>query len=302
MSDRNIVPEKITKPIQLLAAWLAGLILVNGSFLGAASAIASPEWARAALIVASIINVPLFLSCLFLLQTKFRPEMQEDSYYAKYLEQNTGKVVSTSPIDTAMNHLRVELAESSERYIKLISGLDAGLKELAFQVARQTEGSSRLGTVDAVEVIREVRESSKAIERAMERASDAKLTVLMNDLLPEADLIRKNLWLQRIAIDRTFGKSSKDPEVPRMRIVGFGKGVLIEQLRKIVRVCLPFGFDHIHFAHRDENANTVYIGSYIYRAPKEPQPVKLTQDILELIEADTTDIYEVIGTIESARA
>lgn len=299
MSDRNIVPERITKPIQLLAAWLAGLILVNGSFLGAASAIASPEWARAALIVASIINVPLFLSCLFLLQTKFRPEMQEDSYYAKYLEQNTGKVVSTSPIDTAMNHLRVELAESSERYIELISSLDAGLKELALQVARQAEGSSR---PEAVEVIREVRKSSKAIERAIERASDAKLSVLMNDLLPEAELLRKELWLQRIAIDRTFGKSSKNPEVPRMRIVGFGKGVPIEQLRKIVRVCLQFGFDHIHFAHREENANTVYIGSYIYRAPEEPQPVKLTAEILELIEADSTDVYEVIGAIESARA
>jgi hypothetical protein len=31
--------------------------------------------------------VPLFLAALFLLQTKFRPEMQEDVYYAKHLER-----------------------------------------------------------------------------------------------------------------------------------------------------------------------------------------------------------------------
>jgi len=100
---KNIEPSKITKPIQLLAAWLAGLILVNGSFLTSANLLSSPTWAAGLLIIASILNVPLFLIALFLLQTKFRPEMQEDEFYAKYLESRyssdsgTNEVIISQP-------------------------------------------------------------------------------------------------------------------------------------------------------------------------------------------------------------
>nr|DAM29568.1 MAG TPA: hypothetical protein [Caudoviricetes sp.] len=87
MDSKDIQPEKITKPIQLLAAWLVGLILVNGSFLTAASQLTVPSWLPPLLVIASIVNVPLFLVSLFLLQTKFRPEMQEDTFYSKYLEK-----------------------------------------------------------------------------------------------------------------------------------------------------------------------------------------------------------------------
>lgn len=87
MSNRSINPSKITKPMQLLAAWLTGLIVVNGSFLTAATHITSPSWAAGWLVVASVLNVPLFLIALFILQTRFRPEMQEDEYYARYLER-----------------------------------------------------------------------------------------------------------------------------------------------------------------------------------------------------------------------
>ena len=89
-SSRQIEPHKITKPIQLLAAWLLGLVLVNGTFLMAAEKIHEPNWLTTALVIASISNVPLFLLAIFLLQTRFRPEMQEDSFYSKYLESKTG--------------------------------------------------------------------------------------------------------------------------------------------------------------------------------------------------------------------
>jgi hypothetical protein len=32
-TENRIDPERVTKPIQLLAAWLVGLIVVDGSFL-----------------------------------------------------------------------------------------------------------------------------------------------------------------------------------------------------------------------------------------------------------------------------
>lgn len=79
MSQSQKIPiEKVTKPIQLLAAWLTGLVLVDGMFLTAAKTISEPAWITGVLSVAAIINVPVFLAAIFLLQTKFRPEMQED--------------------------------------------------------------------------------------------------------------------------------------------------------------------------------------------------------------------------------
>ncbi|MFG5859420.1 hypothetical protein LDB17_14595 [Dysgonomonas sp. Shenzhen-Wh21] len=84
MERNTIKPDRITKPFQLLAAWLVGLIVVNASFLGAASLISLPSWGPNALIIASIANVPLFIGSIFLLQTKFRPEMQTDDYYSDY--------------------------------------------------------------------------------------------------------------------------------------------------------------------------------------------------------------------------
>jgi hypothetical protein len=79
----------------LLAAWLIGLIAVDGAFLTGAHVISNPPWAAGVLVLAAIANVPIFLLALFLLQTRFRPEMQEDAFYSRYLErqsEQTGKI------------------------------------------------------------------------------------------------------------------------------------------------------------------------------------------------------------------
>jgi hypothetical protein len=89
MNSHRILPEKITQPIQLLAAWLVGLLIIDTAFLVGASRIQMPAWAPAALVIASILNVPLFLCFIFFLQTRYRPEMQEDEYYSQYLERTT---------------------------------------------------------------------------------------------------------------------------------------------------------------------------------------------------------------------
>ncbi len=84
-------PATVTKPIQLLSAWLIGLIVIDASFLGAARIIENPDWAAGVLVVAAIANVPVFLACLFLLQTRFRPEMQEDTFYSEYLKRKSSQ-------------------------------------------------------------------------------------------------------------------------------------------------------------------------------------------------------------------
>jgi hypothetical protein len=93
LSDHNIKPERITKPIQLLGAWLAGLFSIDSCFLFAAANMAAGSWESRALVIAAISNVPLFLIAVFLLQTKFRPELQEDSYYSTYLSQKTNEPI-----------------------------------------------------------------------------------------------------------------------------------------------------------------------------------------------------------------
>lgn len=119
MSTQNIKPEKITKPMQLLAAWLLGLILINTTFLTAASQIVKPVWASGCLVIAAIINVPLFLMSIFLLQTKFRPEMQEDEYYSKHLERKyndkPNKAEEENETEIVAELITKELGGSSSR-------------------------------------------------------------------------------------------------------------------------------------------------------------------------------------------
>jgi len=99
-TPHRIDPKTVTKPIQLLAAWLVGLIAVDITFLTTAAQLNTEGWEREALVVAAIANVPVFLLALFVLQTKFRPELQEDSFYSQYLDKKTNKVVKVGRDET----------------------------------------------------------------------------------------------------------------------------------------------------------------------------------------------------------
>jgi len=85
MADPQIQPHRITKPIQLLAVWMAALVILVGLFFGAARFLTQPNWLPPLLTIAAVAFVPLFLAALFLLQTKFRPQLQEDAYYSEWL-------------------------------------------------------------------------------------------------------------------------------------------------------------------------------------------------------------------------
>lgn len=137
MSEQSIKPEKITKPIQLLGAWLAGLFSIDSCFLFAASSMDQGSFESYALTLAAIVNVPVFLLAVFLLQTKFRPELQEDSYYSSYLNQKTNEKIVVSKTDSHIAQLssmiavlRKEIINLGNREIKennIISSLSIGL-------------------------------------------------------------------------------------------------------------------------------------------------------------------------------
>jgi hypothetical protein len=121
----TIKPEKITTPIQLLGAWLAGLISIDTCFLVAASNMDQGSWESAALIIAAIFNVPIFIWAIFLLQTKYRPELQEDSYYSTYLNQKTNEVVKVTREEAVLVSLqkKVDLIEKeiSSHQVQIMS-------------------------------------------------------------------------------------------------------------------------------------------------------------------------------------
>lgn len=119
ITKQQIRPERITRPFQLLAAWLTGLVAIDGAFLTAAKYLSEPTWVPGLLVAAAVVNVPLFLVAIFILQTRFRPEMQEDAYYSKYLEDKHNRVESAASeleeeVDRAISlaDIRVELTGS----------------------------------------------------------------------------------------------------------------------------------------------------------------------------------------------
>lgn len=137
MTESTIVPSSVTKPIQLLAAWLVGLLALNASFLTAAAKISHPSWAAGFLIICAAVNIPLFLACLFLLQTKFRPEMQEDQYYAKYLEKRvsveTGRAEFVE-LDIKRSSGSIQVLQEQKREVFLLSAQRRMPRKLKIQV------------------------------------------------------------------------------------------------------------------------------------------------------------------------
>ena len=175
MNQTTIQPGQVTRPFQLLAAWLAGLILTNGSFLGAAAVIDHPLEASGWLVWAAIANVPIFLACLFLLLTKFRAEMQEDQYYTKYIEMRFSR--ETQQIE------KVEVSAIS----------------------------STSEITDSVPPSRKLRRNRPPVISRESIRSENQTAILINDLLPKYGQIRSWLEAKGYVIERTFGSTSKDP-------------------------------------------------------------------------------------------
>lgn len=119
MSENQIKPEKITKPIQLLGAWLVGLFSINSCYLVGAANFDVGSWQSGALVIAAILNVPIFLGAVFLLQTKFRPELQEDSYYSNYLNKKTNEPVKVPKSEVQLNELTFSIEKLEEKLSKL---------------------------------------------------------------------------------------------------------------------------------------------------------------------------------------
>ena len=88
MAQQGIDPEKVTKPIQLVAAWFATLVLLVSAFLAAGNTARHPAWLPILYGAAAVTAVPFFAWLVFRLQTRYRPQLQEDIFYSKYLVES----------------------------------------------------------------------------------------------------------------------------------------------------------------------------------------------------------------------
>ena len=262
MSKPRIEPHRVTKPIQLLAAWLAGLVLVDAAFLGTAATITEPSWAPGALVIAAIFNVPLFIVCIFVLQTRYRPEMQEDTYYSKYLDSQTRTVRSAASQEVTA--LRAEIFQANSRTLEIIEAVQDRIATLVNSAKSSSqpvgERASYLSSLPE-----EGKRTIQSIGNAKQLAFWERYSLAINDLLPEYPRIRQTLSDASIPISQIFGSTSESAEVPKVGVLSFGPNVDLEAIRTLVGLLEKHKIQYVSHSRGEMHSARIYIGSYIYQ-------------------------------------
>jgi hypothetical protein len=225
----QIQPQYVTKPIQLLAAWLVGLICIDGIFLEVALRLQPRTWERGWLVLAAILNVPAFLTAMFTLQTRFRAELQDDPHYAQYLSKKTSESLTVRRVDVTPEAVALPAARAPEPLTG--AAADAAV------------------TADA----------PAALDWSPWR-------IAINDHLPRFAEIRAALRLAGIPVAEIFGNSHRAAAAPPDNwVVSLNRALPAAHKAALLRVLLPFGLDGFQLwrpvADADESED-VYIGSY----------------------------------------
>lgn len=139
MANTKITPEKITTPIQLVAAWFAILFLLNSAFLATAIKIEHPAWGPAFLLILAAATTVLVLFFVGLMLTVFRPHLQEGKEYAKWLkeknsysaglivQEHTGPTPASTPTPTCDSTLpSIEASQNDCSFRIDVNGQVAG--------------------------------------------------------------------------------------------------------------------------------------------------------------------------------
>ena len=94
-----------------MAVWFLTLLLLDSSLLTAAKFIKEPNWIPPLLVISAICFVPLFVGGVFLMQTAFRKELQEDQFYSEWLNKKVVQGQTTQEIASAA----AEVSKSKQR-------------------------------------------------------------------------------------------------------------------------------------------------------------------------------------------
>jgi hypothetical protein len=251
MDTERINPHKVTKPIQLLAAWLVGLVATNTLFLGSAAMLGPEGWERGGLVIASMVNVPLFLVALFVLQTRFRAELQEDHFYADYLSKKTDTLVKVGK-----NHLQ-------EERISILEASIARFQQPPARVAGELDIAG-MGGLDW-----------------------SGWRVGLNLSHPRYPDIRGALRSAQIPLAELFGDAKRPP---KLWLIALSNQLPTEHQVALLQLLLPFGFEGFQLWNpvREAGENEdVYIGSYGGEYVKvTPELHALLADEIEPIDLD----------------
>jgi ABC-type multidrug transport system fused ATPase/permease subunit len=251
MEQNNIQPEKITKPIQLLAAWLLGLILLVTALIAGAGTIRTPTWISGFFAISAVAIIPLFLLLIFLLQTKYRVEMQEDTYYAKYLDKNT---LTFEYVDKDKN---IEKNILNEEVLKMSnetrSQLDE-IKKIIGEVGQKTIREKKIETI--------IEQSDNILEELKNITKYSAVDLKINKSLPQYAAIVEVIKNMGFSKFLEFGTNS----VPSKFVIAIGKKVSIEIAKQIILGLIPLGANAVKLTKPIPNESldsTVYIGSYM---------------------------------------
>jgi hypothetical protein len=228
LTEQQIHPHKVTKPMQLLAAWLVGLVITNTIFLASAINFDKESWERGALVISAIVNVPLFLFALFILQTRFRAELQEDTFYSEYLSKKSASVIridKNASQETRISELERQLLKlTAQPPLALVSTIsDAGLIQIDW----------------------------------------SNWPIALNDLHPKFQEIREALRAANIPLAAIFGGVNSEP--PEKWIIALSYHMPVSHKARLLEVLLPFRFDGFNFWEPEREAEEnedAYIGSY----------------------------------------
>ena len=80
-------PERIKRPSQLTAALITGIVLINITLLTVAASLGDSPRTRLVIIAGDMLITLTGLGGAFRLQSRYRPEMQDDEHYFRYMER-----------------------------------------------------------------------------------------------------------------------------------------------------------------------------------------------------------------------
>jgi len=236
--DFALEAHRVTKPIQLLAAWLIGLAVVDSSFLAAATQIEQPQWLRCLLVIAAIFNVPLFLGASFLLQTKYRPQMLEDRYYAAHLATMTNQAPPSTDIGDQLDARMLHLEERILRRLLTPSSkrqkFAGDQEQLPFTADHQIH-SAHWSTCKAQ----------------------------INDLIPQASGIQEELTSLGVAIASSFGSTSEVPAPPGSVVLAFTAGFNGIELADLLARLRVYGVTGVQYSELAV-PRMMFVGAYGY--------------------------------------
>lgn len=257
MSKNNIKPEKITKPIQLMAVWFSALIFLVGLLLTAANTIKTPNWITPMLSIFVILIIPVFIYFIFLLQTKFRSELQDDHYfslskdynnYAITTKSNESEFDKLSDLYKSFNEFSTIQKEKLEEIISIINN----------------SNNNRIDNEKIIEITNSINEEANKIDVKVSK----NIYIELNSIVPNFKQIQLELLKSGFEFINLFqGKNNKPPS---KFLISIGKNIEPNSVIEILKLLKKIE-DEIYLNYigdtgfiAEDSRNKVIIGSYAY--------------------------------------